>query len=165
MLQPLLDAYEKNLTYAKRLAGDLPNEWICEQPSDGVNHPAWIVGHLALTSDRMAGQRLLGLSPQLPDNWTGLFGPGTVPSSDRTEYPLMEDLLTALRGIHAHLDRAVRGHDPQHMSQPIQDDELAGMFPTVGHGLMQVLVRHEMLHLGQFSQWRRIQGFPAVSLA
>jgi hypothetical protein len=34
------------------LVGEIADERLAEQPLAGVNHPAWILGHLAWTADR-----------------------------------------------------------------------------------------------------------------
>src|SRR5688500_6942528 len=38
--------------YCKMLVGDLDDERLAEQPLPGVNHPAWILGHLTVVAHR-----------------------------------------------------------------------------------------------------------------
>ena len=164
MLDPLLDLYDKNLAYARRLVADVPAERWAEQPAEAVNHPAWVLGHLTITSDRVAGKMLLGLDAQVPDKWSELFGPSSTPGSDVKQYPPGEELTTALRGIHGHIAGALRELDADKLNAPPASEKFAERFPTLAHGLTHVLIAHENLHLGQLSAWRRTLGFPAVSL-
>ena len=63
--------------YLRMLIADVPDERMAEQPVAGVNHPAWILGHLAYSADR--GRWLLGLNRECPAEWTEMFGPGSKP--------------------------------------------------------------------------------------
>src|SRR5262249_9370889 len=80
--------------YCRRLLADIPEERMAEQPLPGVNHPAWILGHLAVTADFAAG--LLGADKTLPQEWGPLFVPGSKPSAIRGSYPSKDKLLAAL---------------------------------------------------------------------
>ena len=52
------------MQYCRMLLADIPDERMAEQPVAGVNHPAWILGHLALTADstleKFGGQKAAG---------------------------------------------------------------------------------------------------------
>jgi hypothetical protein len=165
MIDPLLDLYAKNLAYTKHLLADVHTEQTAKQPAEAVNHPLWIVGHLATTSDIVAGHYLLGLSRQLPESWEALFGPQSTPVDDFGQYPPMNDLLTALHGAHAAVDQAARELKAEALADPTPFDRFRDRFPTLGHSLTHVLVGHENLHLGQLSAWRRVLGFEAVPLS
>ena len=80
--------------YCRRLMADIPDERLAEQPLAGVNHPAWVLGHLAWTADR-AVEMLGGRSVQ-PAEWASLFGRGSVPSSTRAAYASKDELLRAV---------------------------------------------------------------------
>ena len=64
MIQHVTYLYRFNLNVASRLVGDLSPQQMVEQPAGVVNHPAWSLGHLCMTADRLAG--LLGLDSQAP---------------------------------------------------------------------------------------------------
>jgi len=165
MIEALLDYYAKNLAYTRHLLADVHTEQAARQPAEGVNHPLWIVGHLAMTSDRVAGKNLLGLAPQLPDSWSELFGPRSVPVDDFGRYPPLNDLVTALQGVHGAVDEAVRALGAGALDQPTPFERFRERLPTLGHSLTHVLVGHENLHLGQLSTWRRVYGYGPVSLS
>ena len=42
--------------YCQMLVGDIADERMAEQPHAGVNHPAWVVGHLAWAESRENSQ-------------------------------------------------------------------------------------------------------------
>src|SRR4051812_43776739 len=80
--------------YCRMLVGDIADERMAEQPLAGVNHPAWVLGHLAFSADLAAG--LLGAAKSLPGEWVPLFGPGSKPSTSRSGYPSRDELLRAV---------------------------------------------------------------------
>jgi uncharacterized damage-inducible protein DinB len=164
MIDTLLHLYARNLDYAQALVGDLSETQVCAQPAEAVNHPAWVIGHLAMTSDRVVNKGVLQGQAQLPDAWSQPFGPNSTPVSDREQYPAMDELCQALSSIHQHVDAAVRALDDQALNEANPMQRLADRLPTKGHALTHVLIAHENLHLGQLSAWRRVQGYPAVSL-
>ena len=47
MTGPLLHTWSLNLGYAKRLVADIPDGAMALQPAPGMNHAAWVLGHLA----------------------------------------------------------------------------------------------------------------------
>lgn len=164
MRDVLLDLYAKNLANVKQLLADVHGESAARQPVEGMNHPLWIVGHLTVVSDRVGGHHLLGLEAQLPDRWGELFGPRTTPVGDFGRYPPLNELLTALQGSHAAVDRAVRSLEADALAQPTPFERFEERFPTLGHSLTHVLVAHENLHLGQLSAWRRALGYESVAM-
>lgn len=162
MIPSLLTLYGQNLDYARKLVDDVPHDGMCAQPAAGVNHPAWILGHLAITSDRIAMYRLLGEEPLLPEAWRTLYDEGTEPRNGDTGYPAKHVLLRALEQSHARVEAALRHRPPDTLGMPTPDAEFAALWPTLGMALTYVLVGHEQNHLGQLSAWRRFRGLPAV---
>ena len=71
MIRHLLHTWDLNLGYAKRLVADIPDDQMAVQPAPGMNHAAWVLGHLACTADMLGG--MLGLPPVCPDDWPALF--------------------------------------------------------------------------------------------
>ena len=51
MLQEAIHVNQFLVGFGQRLVSEIPDERMTEQPLPGVNHPAWILGHLALTAD------------------------------------------------------------------------------------------------------------------
>jgi hypothetical protein len=64
----------------RRLIEDVPEEMMTSQVGAVVNHPAWVIGHLAHSCEAIAGE--LGVSPWLPKGWREKFlAPAARPSS------------------------------------------------------------------------------------
>src|SRR6478735_6768586 len=81
-------------SYARSLVGDLVDERMAEQPVAGVNHPAWILGHLAYSGDVIVG--LLGGTKTLSPEWSALFNPGSKLTAVRGNYPTRDELVQSL---------------------------------------------------------------------
>lgn len=154
--------YDFTLGYARLLNDDIDDVRYTEQPAPGMNHPAWIMGHLALCTDFAAG--LLGLPQTCPEPWSDLFGPGSTPSVDRSLYPGKHELLDALAAGHRRVVSAAREADPAAMAAPhtLPFRFLREPLPTVGDLLAHLMTTHEAAHLGQLSAWRRVVGLPGV---
>jgi hypothetical protein len=160
-LAVMADLYAKNLDYAHKLTDELPAEKWAVQPAPGMNHAAWVIGHLARTSDFAA--TLIDQQPAvLPENWTTVFGPVSTPSADASIYPDGKALLDALDSAHQRLAGALQKQDLGILDQPPSVERLKSRFPTLRLFVTHVMLTHEMLHLGQLSAWRRVQGLPGV---
>ena len=85
MIQHLLFVYGKNLKRAELLVDDLTDEQMAAQPSGVINHPAWTLGHLGVTSDALAG--MLGLPSTFPDKWKEAGRMGSIPSGNAADFP------------------------------------------------------------------------------
>jgi hypothetical protein len=146
--------------YARQLVVDVPDEQLAEQPAPGLNHPAWLLGHLTTAADFVLG--LLGGKPTAPDGWAAVFAPGTVPSPERGLYPPKADLLNAFEAAHGALAAAATTTDPALMAKPNPVEPMRARFPTLGDLMAYVLTTHEATHLGQLSAWRRVMGLKGV---
>jgi len=105
MSDPLLHTWNLNLGYAKRLVADISDETMALQPTPGMNHAAWVLGHLACTADMLGG--MTDLKPVCPPEWPSLFDWNSSPSSDASLYPSKATLLTALEDADAQIAAAL----------------------------------------------------------
>jgi hypothetical protein len=162
MLENERALYAFLLDYARMLAADIDEAELARQPVSGMNHPAWILGHLALCTD--FALMLLGEPKACPKEWSGLFGPGSTLTTDRAAYPSKADLLAALESGHERVGRAAERIDPARLGEahPFRLAFLEGKIDTVGLMLAHLLTTHEAAHLGQLSAWRRAMGMPGV---
>lgn len=156
-----LTQYAHALAYAERLLADLSDDQMLEQPTAGMNHPTWLVGHLTAVTDH--GLEMLGLPPAVPKEWHALFDTGTVPSPERDLYPPKAQLLAGYRAAHERLAAAVRERArPDLLDRVNPFDSLKATLPTLADLLAYLLTVHEAVHLGQISNWRRQLGMAAV---
>ena len=72
MLQEAIHVNRFLVGFGQGLLSEIPDERMTEQPLPGVNHPAWILGHLALTADGVG--ETFGSQKTLPAESSTLFG-------------------------------------------------------------------------------------------
>lgn len=157
---PLLHAWNLNLAYAKRLVADIPADMMAVQTAPGMNHAAWVLGHLACTADMLGA--MIGTEPVCPPGWTALFDWNSSPSADATLYPSKETLLAALEAGHDRLASALPGVPQARWTEPTPSEAIRAFLPTLGDCFVFVMAAHENMHLGQLSAWRRVQGMARV---
>jgi hypothetical protein len=146
--------------YCRTLLTDIPDERLAEQPVAGVNHPAWILGHLALTAD--SALEKLGAQKALPAEWATLFAPGSKPSASRGAYPSREELLRAVEQGYQQLRQKATAAGPELLSRPTTNPRAREGLPTLRELVAFLLTGHMGVHLGQLSSWRRLIGLPPL---
>lgn len=160
MIAPLLHTWNLNLGYAKRLVADLPDDAMALQPAPGMNHAAWVLGHLACTADMLGA--MIGLPAVCPADWVALFDWNSSPSNDASQYPPKAALLQALEDAHAGIAAALPDIPPARWTETTPLEAIRGFLPTMGDCFVFVMAAHENMHLGQLSAWRRVQGMGRV---
>jgi hypothetical protein len=153
-------AYAFVLKYCRLLVEDLSDEQLTAQPAPGMNHPAWILGHLAIATD--LAMHLLGQRPSCPPEWRAKFGPGSKVAADRSKYPLKSELLAAIEAGHARVADAAASATAELLDRPHAAPILREEFPANGDLLCHLMTTHPATHLGQLSAWRRLMGLPGV---
>lgn len=148
------------LQYAGRLLTDIPDERWAEQPIAGVNHPAWIAGHLALSGASAAS--LFGGEMSLDPKWSAMFGAGSQLSATRSEYPTKDELCQALDEAYQQARQAGEAATVEQAALPNTHPLLKQALPKREHAFAFLLTSHVAVHLGQLSAWRRMIGLPAL---
>ncbi|MEL7473245.1 MAG: DinB family protein [Planctomycetota bacterium] len=126
-----------------------------------TNHPAFVYGHLSIYPAKLLAAT--GGDPgqaATPDGFDALFEAG-VDCQDDPEgsiYPSMETITSAyFRGTDALLAHLI-GVDERVWGQENPTERARDRLPTVG-ALIEFLVGpHSMMHFGQVSAWRRMEG-------
>jgi DinB superfamily len=152
--------YHFSIGFLKTLLEGIDDEKRTHQPSAGMNHPAWIAGHLVSTMEFAA--TMAGTEYKAPEGWNELFGMSSTPVDDAAKYPALAEIL-------AELDKAVETVGPaldkisaETLGAEMPDEGFRKMMPTVGDGLTFILNGHITMHVGQLSAWRRSCGMPAL---
>jgi hypothetical protein len=148
------------IEYSKLLLAEIPDERMAEQPVAGVNHPAWVLGHLAISADLAI--RLLGGERLTPKEWVTLFGPGSAPTTTRGDYPAKAELVRLFEQTFATARELAKTADPEKLAGPNPNARLRVHLPTAAGAVALLLTGHLGLHLGQISTWRRLIGLPAM---
>ncbi|MEO2034645.1 MAG: DinB family protein [Planctomycetaceae bacterium] len=129
------------------------------------NHPAFIYGHLALYPSRVVGFTG-GEYPAAPDGFNELFAKGAecVDDPDGSVYPQMDVIrdvfFTGYRAVQDAIDAAT---DEVLSQSNSVGGIMAEKFPTTGSMCNFMCSGHLMIHLGQMSAWRRMQGLGPAS--
>ena len=144
------------MTYCQLLTADIAEERMTEQPLPDVNHPAWILGHLAFSADVAVG--LLSGEKTMSADWLELFKPGSVLRAARDEYAAKAELLKA---VEANFQRArdfATFASVEQLGRPNANPRMKEALPTVKNAVSFLLTGHLGIHLGQLSAWRRMIG-------
>ena len=148
------------LGFARMLVAGVADERLVEQPLPGVNHPAWILGHLAYSADAAVGA--LGGTKTLARDWIVRFGPGSKLSALRTDYPAGEKLLRVVEERFDQARQLAAVVPPEQVARPNPNARLKEGLPTVRDAVAFLLTGHLGVHLGQLSAWRRMIGLPPM---
>jgi len=150
------------LGYARMLMADIPAERMTEQPMPNVNHPAWILGHLAFSADRAI--RVLGGEMLLTEEWAKPFLPGSQLSSQRSDFPSREELLQNLTRCFERAQQLAAAATPELLARPNPNPnaQMRAGLPTIEDAVAFLLTGHLAAHLGQLSMWRRMIGLPPL---
>ena len=149
MFQREVALYEFLLNYGRNLTEDLSPEQYYEQPSQGLNHPAWVLGHLSFVAQ--FGVSLCGGETWLDESWNDNFGVGSTPQNISESYPSVSELLEGYKDGHARLTQAVQQADPTLLQKETEIETLRAVFPTQDLLVAHILTSHEATHLGQLS--------------
>jgi len=164
MLMPTL---ERTVGLAHQMVQGIPADRFARCP-DGhptMNHPAFIVGHLSIYPDRVF--QLTG-RPDLAapkEGYEDLFSPQARNQDDPagTIYPAMDEVVGYFNERHQALRNYLPGITDAKMTSEMPDERFRQSFPTLGAGISFLIGPHNMLHLGQLSAWRRVEGLgPAM---
>ncbi len=158
------------LGYAERLLKDVTADRFARFASVGgstieSNHPCFILGHLSLYPARIVKE--LGHDPSsivVSDTFDGLFNKDAkcIDDVDGSVYPAMDEVLAFYRSGHELAIEVLQQTDDSVFYGENPNEPMRSRFPTIGamHGFY--LSGHVMMHMGQFSAWRRMVGLGAA---
>ncbi len=159
--QSIVYAWDNSLHYALALLDDLTEEQMLLQPGGNMNHPAWILGHLALYYPIVLSL-LLGepFADPADDKLFGFRGCG--PQSDLNLYGSKASQINRMSDGHEQVAKALLAATPEQFNRPPSLPRWAEMYPTVEFMLPDLLLVHENIHVGQLSIWRRAAGLSGI---
>jgi hypothetical protein len=137
-------------------------DWF-RQPSGGVSHIAWQVGHLAYAEYRLAMLRIRGPQPQdaglIPDEFVRLCGAESIPNPDPTKNPSQTEIRAVFDRVHEQVLRELPGLDESELDKPVLMPH-----PLAKTKLWALLwcAQHEAVHAGQIGLLRRHLGYPPL---
>jgi hypothetical protein len=154
--------YDLMLGLCKLQIKDIDDAKLAHLPTPGVNHPAWILTHLAICTDYAA--QLLGEQPRCPKEWHQKCGPGSTLTTERSFYASKNELMAALEEGQARVSAAAANATEETLRKPhnVPLAFVRNNFATVGDLTAHLMTSHTGFHLGQLSIWRRMMGMPGV---
>ncbi len=155
--------------YQKRLVTGVPENLFARFAAPGgvvvsSNHPAFILGHLSLYPAKAI--EYLGGTPlrsKPSDRFDSVFSKDhqCLDDVEGTFYPSMNEVLDFYDQAYEEAFEAIRAcEDSALMIENPNDGPIKKVCPTLASMLAFYMDGHVMMHLGQFSAWRRMQGLP-----
>jgi hypothetical protein len=161
----IADSLQQSLRYGERLLKDGPADRAARFAAPGgvvveSNHPAFIYGHLSLYAPKIL--RLIGHpAPPVPDGFELAFSKDAacVDDVDGDLYPSLDDIVAFFLEGHRMTIGALRSTPDAVFDQPNPaEGRMQELFPTIGSVQAFYCGGHMMMHLGQMSGWRRMEG-------
>lgn len=152
-------ALNTSLQWAASLAEDLKDQPLAQPTAKGGNHAMWVMGHAACSERGLLG--MITGEPSPIAEWDALFGGGTEPKADASQYPAYPEVLRAFKEARAATMRLLDSLAPARLNdKPAHlPDAFAELpdFQTVGRVLLFTAM-HQMSHFGQLADVRRSLG-------
>jgi hypothetical protein len=166
----IADSLHVALGYAERLLEDVPPARFARFAQVGgvtivSNHPAFIYGHLSLYAPKVL--RLIGHpAPPTPEHFEIRFSKDATcrDDVDGDLYPPLDDVVGFFREGHRMVTGALRSTPDEVFDRPNPaEGRMRERFPTIGSVQAFYCGGHIMMHLGQMSAWRRMEGLGPTS--
>lgn len=141
--------------YAKSILSDVDCATMCEQPL-GLNHPAWLLIHLAGAADYAAD--LLGGKGVCPESWSVLGDTKKPLSTNRADYPKKQELIDTFEAAFLNAAKLYDSSSESDLAKPQKLGFFETELPSIADMATFLIISHTNLHLGQLSAWRRAMG-------
>ena len=162
MLDHVLSTYEFNLRNAHHVVRGMTPEQCVAQPAGLLNHAAWSMGHIALTSEVMMLE--MGGEPAFPAEWMDRFFPGAPITAAVADYPPMDELLAQLDLQHGRVAERLPELSSEQLVAMPQMELIQRRFSRLADFLTYATVGHEAFHIGQIACTRRALGIENTDL-
>jgi len=164
----IADSARLSVGYARRLLEDVPASQFSRfaQVNGEVvtsNHPAFILGHLSIYPCRIVrdlGGDASSIEPTA--RYEELFSPKATCQDDPDGgvYPTMGEVTERFFTAHDVAIEALLGAMDTVFTQENPNEAMRGRFGSMGSMHAFYMGGHIMIHMGQFSAWRRMTGLP-----
>ncbi len=158
-----LDVARQQIEFARRYTLGLlesidDGDWF-RQPSEGVTHVAWQVGHLAMAQYALTMIRLRGKEPEdeaiIPADFFRRFQKGTTPTADPADYPSPPEIRDVFGRVHQRALEELAGYTDEQLDVKLPEPH--AVFDTK-LGSVFFCSAHELIHAGQIGLLRRLLG-------
>ncbi|TWT57897.1 hypothetical protein KOR42_12640 [Thalassoglobus neptunius] len=161
------DSLQMSLSYAERLLKDVAADRFARFANVGgvvveSNHPAFVIGHLSLYPTVIVEQLGGNGSSLLPSEKSQEVFSKTAACQDDPDgviYPPMEEVVRSFfQGYEAALGELKKTPDAEFQKPNPGEGRTVELFPSIASMHAFYCGGHMMMHLGQFSAWRRMEG-------
>jgi hypothetical protein len=161
----IADSLTVSLAYGERLVAGVSADRFARFSAPGgvvvtSNHPAFIYGHLSLYAPKVL-QQIGHPAPAVPEHFELAFSKDAIcrDDPDGDLYPAMEEVLAFYREAYRMVTGGLRSTPPDAFEKPNPaEGRMRELFPTIGSVQAFYCGGHMMMHLGQMSGWRRMEG-------
>ncbi|MEP0426137.1 DinB family protein [Rhodopirellula bahusiensis] len=168
--QMIADSARLCVGYADRMVSGVSSEQFARFATVGgqvvkSNHPAFILGHLSLYPSRVVSELGGDASSIAPtEKYEALFSPQAtcLDDPDGNLYPAMEEIVSKFTSAHAAAIETLLAADDSTFAAVNTNERMKSKFGTIGSMHAFYLGGHMMIHMGQFSAWRRAIGLGAA---
>lgn len=145
--------------YTLGMIDDLDEPDWFRQPTDGVTHIAWQIGHLAMAEYALTMLRIRGKEPEdteiISNDFFRKFKKGTSPNPDASFYPSVAEIRATFDRVHSHALKELATYSDADLDVSLPEPH--AVFQTK-LGSVFFCPSHEMLHAGQIGLLRRLMG-------
>ena len=165
----IADSLHLSLGYADRLLEGIAAERFPRFAVVGgrivdSNHPAFVYGHLSLYAPKILHQ-IGAPAPQVPEHFEIRFSKDStcVDDPDLDLYPSLDEIVAFFHEGYRMVTGALRSTPEEVFQKPNPaEGRMKELFPTIGSVQTFYCGGHMMMHLGQVSAWRRMEGLGAA---
>ena len=155
----LIFSYRWNMETMQKLVSDVDDSQMTAQKVEGINHPAWLLGHVSIYNPVIAA---LLRGESFGDPWGEPCGKNSSPVADRSQYPSKDAIIERLVVGYRDAVAAMESADPKAWTAPFEHPTWGKQFATVAPAVTFIATTHFALHLGQLSGWRRTMQLPRI---
>ena len=148
---------ESSQNWALGLIADMKSAPLRQPTSNGGNHPLWVLGHLVYSESTLLDGFIHGQPNRFPE-YEGIFSMGSTPSTDASQYPPFEEVLSKFEQMRAATLAHLETLSDDDLDQPSHaPEEYSDTFGTVGK-VYAAMGTHVAFHAGQVADARRADG-------
>lgn len=152
-------ALDQSAAWLEMLVSDMKTNALAYPTPRGGNHPLWVLGHLVTSEASMTAGFILGEQNPLA-RWDALFGMGSQPTADASQYPSWDELVQTSKSVRAATLKLLDSYTDADLSKPSKAPPEYGLyFGSVGKVFLMV-ANHAFFHAGQVADARRAVGKP-----
>lgn len=143
--------------WAMGLIADMQEMPLVQPTAKGGNHPLWVLGHIVWAESNLLDCFIQGKPNRFPDVELK-FGMGTTPSTDASQYPSMDELMSKFEEIRAASLAYLDTMSEEDLERPSNAPEEFGPGFAKVAGCFTAMTIHPIFHAGQVADARLVAG-------